>query len=301
MLPEKIALLSISILIVIIGFLLNGFIVTVNLFKCIKFQTLETINVLITGLGLVRFILLSIHMKHICFLMFGWSLFQIDEYLGTLIVCVIFCSFWWGSVLCVFYCVKISNYSNRLFMRLKMNISKMVTWLLLISLVISFLFSLPYSWSVTCIHVVNGTNNGNKVKKVNIVRLFIIIFAGSIIPFMVFCVSVYLIIVSLLRHTTKMSSRDSGFSIAQRDIHLCVIWNMISFLLFYALYFASFVLVILTMNFENPIFTLVCYIFIAAYPSLHSISLIFSNRELKRAFFIVFSFNWLGNIRQETS
>ncbi|XP_075718032.1 taste receptor type 2 member 39-like [Rhinoderma darwinii] len=293
MYTEELVLLYISWLIVIIGLLLNGFILISNLINWLKRRTLQTIDVLITGLGLVRIVVLSVNMQQISILIFNWSLFQMDnaEFIGIVTMCMNFCSLWWGSVLCVFYCVKITTYNNRLFMRLKMNISKLVPWLLLISLVISFLSSLPFVYS----HVGNDTVCGNGTMEINVVNLFLIIFAGSIIPFMIFCVAIYLIILSLLRHTRNMSSRDSGFSDAQRDIHLSVIRNMISFLLFFALHFVTYVMFSIFINVEISTFNLICLICMCAYPSLHSICLIDSNRELKNSFLIVLSCTWLRN------
>ncbi|XP_075718117.1 taste receptor type 2 member 8-like [Rhinoderma darwinii] len=303
MYTEELVLLYVTFLAVIIGLMINGFIVTVNLFLWIKRQAIQTINVLITGLGLVRIVLLSVYTQEFFYFISGRSLIQsyvINEYGFTFIVSMNFCNLWWGSVLCVFYCVKITTYNNRLFMRLKMNISKVVPWLLLISLVISFLSSLPYKWVLFSFHVVNGTDDGNGNMEINVVNMFLIDFAGSIIPFMIFCVSIYLIILSLLKHTRNMNSRDSGFSDAQRDIHLSVIRNMISFLLFNALYFATYIMYALSVHLKIPALNSFCNICIIACTSLHSISFIISNRELKISFLVVFSCTCLGNFKKQT-
>ncbi|XP_075197766.1 taste receptor type 2 member 7-like [Anomaloglossus baeobatrachus] len=292
--PEKLLILFVSFIIVINGFLINGFIVTANFFWLIKYQTLPTVDVLITGLGLVRLILLTMNMEYVCFSIFHWSAFHTGnpEYIATFGNCMTFCSLWWGSVLSVFYCVKITNYSNRLFMRLKMSISKLVPWMLLISLVISFLFSLPFRWVMFSIKGVNATIYGNINTEVNVVHLFVIIFFGSMIPFTVCCVAICLIIVSLLRHTRNMSS---GFNDVQRDIHLSVIWSMVSFLLFYALYFIANIIATFTINIWDTIYGATCAIFITAYPSLHSIPLLFSNRKLKNLFYGVLRCIWKHN------
>ncbi|XP_075197767.1 taste receptor type 2 member 38-like [Anomaloglossus baeobatrachus] len=294
--PEKLLILFVSFFIVIIGLLLNGFIVTANFFWLMKYQTLSTVDVLITGLGLLRLILLITHLEYVCFSIFRWSMFNSPEYIATLGNCMVFCSLWWGSVLSVFYCVKITNYSNRLFMRLKMNISKLVPWMLLISLVISFLFSLSFRWVLFPIKGVNATVYGNRNMEVNVVHLFVIIFFGSMIPFTVCCVAICLIIVSLLRHTRNMSS---GFNDVQRDIHLSVIWNMASFLLFYALYFFAHIIATLTINIWDTIYGLICAILMCAYPSLHSIPLIFSNKKLKNLFYVVLRCTWLRKLKHQ--
>ncbi|XP_075718107.1 taste receptor type 2 member 8-like [Rhinoderma darwinii] len=303
MYTEELVSHYVILLIVILGLLLNGFIVIVNLFWWLKRQTIQTIDVLITGLGLVRIVLLSVYTQEIIFLISGHSLIQIDafpDYVFTSIVCMNCCNLWWGSVLCVFYCVKITTHNNRLFMRLKMNISKLVPWLLLISLVISFLSSLPCKWVIFSIDVVNGTDDGNRTMETNVVNMFLISFAGSIIPFMIVCVSIYLIILSLLRHTRNMSSRDSGFSDAQRDIHLSVIRNMISFLLFNALYFAAGTMYALSVYLKIPALSSFCIFCNYAYISLHSFYFILNNQELKNSFLVVCSCTWLGSLKKQT-
>ncbi|XP_069582969.1 taste receptor type 2 member 39-like [Ranitomeya imitator] len=300
-LPETLVLLSISLLIIIIGMLLNGFIVIINLFWWIKRQTLQAKDVLITSLGLVRLIHLFVYMELMIFIISDFYVFQIYklEYRETVIIFIDFCSLWWGSVLSVFYGVKITNYSSRLFIRLKMNISKLAPWMLLISMVISFLSSLPYRWVLFSNRNINGTDCGKRTMEIN-VKLFIIIFAGSIIPFLIVCVSISLIILSLLRHTRNMSSRNSSFNDAQKDIHIGVIRCMILFLVFYTLHLVVYIYSPLVSFLRTYGFNFITVTFMCAYPSLHSISIIYCNKELRKSFLVVFSCARLGNFKQET-
>ncbi|XP_075197757.1 taste receptor type 2 member 1-like [Anomaloglossus baeobatrachus] len=299
MLPEILLLLTISSLEVIIGLLLNGFIIAVNLFCWLKHQALQTIDVLLTCLGLTRLIFLIICMDQIIFLITGGSLLQIYDAncIETFLMFIDFCSLWWGSVLCVFYCVKITNYSNRLFIRLKMNISKLVPWMLLFSLVISFLSSLPHTVNIFSIQH-NGTIYNNRTLGLN-VNLFINIFSGSIIPCLIFCILIYLIILSLLRHTRNMSSQESGFNDTQRDIHISVIRTMISFLVFYIVHSVAYMSISVIVQFRMDTFDFSCFICLCTYPSLHSISLIVSNKQLKKSFLLFFSCTFLGNLKQQ--
>ncbi|XP_075056893.1 taste receptor type 2 member 4-like [Mixophyes fleayi] len=124
----------------VIGLLLNAFIVTNNFLRWQKGRTLQTVDIIVTSLGAVRISLL------ILWLLIFEITIQVKyilEYILIVATSVTFCSLWWGTVLCVFYCVKITNYSNRLFLRLKMNISRLVPWLLLTSMMVSVLCSLP--------------------------------------------------------------------------------------------------------------------------------------------------------------
>ncbi|XP_075123034.1 taste receptor type 2 member 39-like [Leptodactylus fuscus] len=292
----------ITCILIAFGLLLNGFIVMVNFYWWIKRQTLQSIHVLITSLALVRLALLSLctfsvflSVSHISFLQVN----AFPAYIATAVACMVFCSLCWGSVLCVFYCVKITNYSNRLFMRLKMNISKMVPWLLLISLVISFLTSLLCSQIVFSSCVLNGTLYGNETMEVNAVNLALIVSGGSIVPFMICGVAIYLITMSLMRHTRNMSSGDSSFSDAQRDVHLSVIRSMVSFLIFYTLHLVALIVIIIIIDADIPALSFTCFICIYAYPSLHSISFITTNKELQNVTLAVLCCDWLGNLKKQ--
>ncbi|XP_075056552.1 taste receptor type 2 member 39-like [Mixophyes fleayi] len=213
---------------------------------------------------------------------------NISEYYVTAMTFVSFCSLWWGTVLCVFYCVKITNYSNRFFLRLKMNISRMVPWLLLMSSVVSFLSSLPNIWCrspgqyINSTKDINGSSIGNATVEANYVNVLRIFFAGSIVPFLIFCVPVCSLIVSLLKHTKNMKNKDTGFTNVQLDAHIGAIRNMISFLFFYALYFISSNLLFLSYMVNSPYY-LMCSTCSIAYPSVHTVILIASNGKLKHS------------------
>ncbi|KAG9465882.1 hypothetical protein GDO78_017595, partial [Eleutherodactylus coqui] len=266
------------------------FIIIINLNCWKKSPPLQSIDIIITCLATVRITLLVLYFKLIFYTIFKplrMIIDTINEFITILTITVEFCSLWWGSLLCVFYCVKITNYSNTFFMRLKMKISKMVPWLLLISLALSFLSSFPYKGFI--FHNVSMYFNGTDSRTGNDLNwgiYFIVHFAGSIIPFTIFCISVGLLIVSLLRHTRYMGNRNSGFSDAQRNIHLSVIQNMIFFLFFYVLHFLGSNLLPFCTRYKKHLLTPLCAIFYVALPSLHSISIILSNRELKNAILI---------------
>ncbi|XP_063775273.1 taste receptor type 2 member 39-like [Pseudophryne corroboree] len=275
-----------------IGVLLNAFIMTKILIWWLTGQTLQTIDTIMASLGAVRIILLIMCLKEAARATIAHSFVTIEDsiYYITSSMSVAFCSLWWGTVLCVFYCVKITSYSNRLFMRLKMNISRMVPWLLLTSLLVSILSSLPNIWYMYPGSHMNSTQDSNSSSfgdvtvDVNSENVFIIFFMGTLVPFLIFCTAIYLLIASLLKHTQNISSKDSGFTNTQLDSHIRAIRNMVSFLFLYALYFISSNLMILYYQSGNPAYILVCTICTSAYPSLHSVVLITSNAKLKRSF-----------------
>ncbi|XP_073529529.1 taste receptor type 2 member 40-like [Phyllobates terribilis] len=218
-------LIAIICIMIALGILVNIFIVTTNLNCWKKSQPLKAIDMIITSLAMARIILLSSYVLFIIDNLHYQSVTTMTafpEYTITFTLSVEFCSLWWGSMLCVFYCVKITNDNNRFFIRVKVNISKMVPWMLLLSVVPSLLSSLPFKWFVFSFQSYNGTDGLIGVIKENWLNYFMICFAGSFMPFLIFCFFIGLLIVSLLRHSRIMSSRSSGFTDAQpiKDLHL---------------------------------------------------------------------------------
>ncbi|XP_063775538.1 taste receptor type 2 member 4-like [Pseudophryne corroboree] len=287
--------LPVTWLLMSIGLLLNIYIVAQNFIWRVKGHSLQTIDILMTSLGLVRILFLISYVPVISSITAVIPIpVNIYQYYDTAVACVMFCSLWWGTVLCVFYCVKITNYSNRLFLRLKMNISRMVPWLLLTSLLVSILCSLPCRWAVFSIHYMNSTqltndtNDGNVAININYTNVVITYLAGSIIPFLIFCAAVSLLIASLLKHTRNMSSNNSGFTKSQLDAHKRTIINMTSFLFFYILFLIGINLMPFAFQVENTSYRFLCSILCISYPALHSIMLIANNGNLKRAINAVF-------------
>ncbi|XP_077341346.1 taste receptor type 2 member 8-like [Lithobates pipiens] len=274
------------------GFFLNGFLFMKNVIGWLQGKKLQGIDIIMASLGLVRIILLMQSALRISVVIFTdlWNLVKMYvDYIFTAQIFVEFCSLWWGTVLCVFYCVKITNYSNRLFMKLKMRISGMVPWLLLGSMMVSLVSSLPYGWcvysfdKVNSTHIYNGTITEEIHLHINYVSVHIIISAGSFVPFLIFCVAIFFLVVPLFKHTRNMNNNSTGFTKDQLDVLLSAIRNMFSFLIFHILYFISGVLFPLSVQLGSPVFVLVCLIFLSAYPSLHSVVLIFSNVKLKQS------------------
>ncbi|XP_063775277.1 taste receptor type 2 member 39-like [Pseudophryne corroboree] len=279
--------------VIAIGVLLNAFIVTQVFIWWLKLQTLQTIDIIMASLGAVRIILLIMSQKDMAVgsVTQSFETLKNSVYHNAAIIFLSFCSLWLCTVLCVFYFVKITNYSNRLFMRLKMNISRMVPWLLLTSLLVSFLSSLPSIW---CIYgrYINSTQDSNSSSfgdvtiEANYKNLLIIYFTGSLLPFLIFCASVCLLIMSLLKHTRNMSSKDSGFTKIQLEAHISAIRNIVYFLFFYALYIISSCLMILSFQTGNLFYVLICRMFASVYPTLHSAILIASNANLKHSLLV---------------
>ncbi|KAG9466014.1 hypothetical protein GDO78_017365 [Eleutherodactylus coqui] len=283
--------------IIFLGFLFNLFIVIMNVTWWLKGKALQSIEIIMTSLGFARIVLLIIY---VFIMLIGNDLIvpvgttEILSHTVAIAMFVVFCSLWWGTVLGTFYCVKITTYRNSLFLKLKMNISCVVPWMLVGSTVISFIFCLPCLW-VTFPRTLTSIDSGNistndlmphfSPKYLN---LIIINFVGAIIPLLIFCVSIYLLMASILKHTRNMKSNNSGFAKPQLEAHKNAVINMVSFLFFYLLYFVNSNLLLLSLHMNDPVFALLCCLCVTSYPSLHSILLIVTNAKLKRCILSAF-------------
>ncbi|XP_072265294.1 taste receptor type 2 member 3-like [Pyxicephalus adspersus] len=199
------------------GFLLNGFIFIKNITEWFQGNQLHAIDLIMASLGLIRIFLLMVYVLTTSVFISAelYNLTKLDfDYIIIPQGFVEFYSLWWGTVLCVFYCVKITNYSNRLFIKLKMRISHMVPWLLLGSMIMSCLSCFPYFW------------------------------LKFLLP--------------------KIRSNQSYNGTNHESITLSS--HVVSFL-----------------QLKNLYFIFICYMFVVAYPRMHSVVLIISNVKLKQS------------------
>ncbi|XP_077137925.1 taste receptor type 2 member 1-like [Ranitomeya variabilis] len=284
-------LLIINCFLIFLGLLLNLFIVMMNITWWLKGKVLQPIDIIMTSLGSARIVLLIIYLFLASIIEMLTDLVGHSKNISSIIAAILFvafCSLWWGTILGAFYCVKITTYRNQLFMKLKMNISNMVPWMLIGSMIISFFSSLPCLWSTFSVKFSNISNENisNNVTRqryhAKFLNLLFINFTGTIIPLFIFCVSIYLLIASVVKHTKNMKD-SSGFSKPQLEAHKNAIINMVSFLFLYLIFFVSSHLMFWGFYIKDAIFIFLCCIGLSSYPSLHSILLIVSNAKLKRS------------------
>ncbi|XP_069830400.1 taste receptor type 2 member 2-like [Dendropsophus ebraccatus] len=279
----SIFLLIVNSFLIFLGLLLNLFIVVMNVTWWLKDKALQSIDIIMTSLGSVRIVLLIIYF----YISLPFPFSSTGTYITLfLMIYMVFCSLWWSTVLGVFYCVKITTYTNRLFMWLRINIPTKIHWMLVGSVVISFVSTLPLQ---TFTDFTDGNfSNYEETMTKEVLRVIIISSAGSIMPILIFCVSICLLIVSLLKHTRNMNGNNSGFAKPQLEAHKNAIITMVSFLLFYLLQIISWNILLFNIFTENAARFYLCLIFVSSYPSLHSILLIASNAKLKRSLLSAF-------------
>ncbi|XP_067416928.1 taste receptor type 2 member 10-like [Emydura macquarii macquarii] len=184
---------------------------------------------------------------------------------------------WFTACLSIFYCVKITSCKQPLFLRMKQRISVMVPKLLLGSLLVSSVSSIPCIW---------GENSTVADTSWDVSYLYFILLysAASFIPFIIFLTTSILLISSLWRHTRNMQNNATSFWDPSTEAHVRAIKAMISCLILYIFNFVAVSIQALPTCFTDRTWTpIITSIAIAAYPSGHSLILILINPKLKQA------------------
>ncbi|KAG6931365.1 taste receptor type 2 member 7-like [Chelydra serpentina] len=193
---------------------------------------------------------------------------------------------WFATWLSVFYCVKIANFSQPLFLWLKRRISGLVPQLLMGSFLVSLVTCLPSVNAIDIKYIDNSMNNlsGNTTGKCQYksdlsFSLFVLSMLGYSSPFIIFIISSILLITSLWRHSKRMEKTTGSSRDTITEAHVRAIKGLFSFIFFHISYFVA--LVIFLLQFSTISSYLLWIVIMGAYPSGHSVILILGNPKLK--------------------
>ncbi|XP_060615704.2 taste receptor type 2 member 7-like [Anolis sagrei] len=276
-----------------IGILGNGFILVVNGHQWFQNRKMIPSDFLLTSLSTSRFIVqLSLLMNCILYIIvnielhlflsdvifFSWMFFNMTSH-------------WCATWLSIFYCIKVTNFANPLFLWLKARINVLVPRLLGLSIAIFMVSCLPLL--VDCIGHTKWCNLTETLPKNASQRELCgnaaIIFLPIQFPFYVLnlglsTIAIILLLVSLWRHTRNLKKSGVGVKDFSTQVHI----KVMKFLLFwFFFYFVDFIGVIVyaIINYTEGNFTtvqgLLIGIWMSAFPSAHSIILILTNPNLK--------------------
>ncbi|XP_056343866.1 taste receptor type 2 member 9-like [Oenanthe melanoleuca] len=273
------------------GMWINAFIISVICIGWVRKKTLNSNEK----------ILLPLSFSRISFLCFSWvysflyimypNYLHVHTILQLLISFATFFNYsnlWVSACLCGFYCIKIANFRNSFFNYLKVKIDRMVPWLLLGSGVSALAMGIiTYDLNkIVQSNNLNFTCPGNfreaiiRIEKHFFPSFFLAGF-GYTSTFMAVIFSAVFLLFSLWRHKHKMQTNSmKDLSV---EAHIRAMKSILSFLVMYSINFVCLVLTIFyTMTNEN-IVTLLIYIYLYAFPGVHSLILIFSNPKLEKA------------------
>ncbi|NWT10725.1 TA2R9 protein, partial [Vireo altiloquus] len=279
------------------GMWINAFLVCVLCIAWVKKKALNSNEKILLLLGCSRF----------CSLCFSWIysfLSKIYPYclythhILQLLQCsysFFNCSnFWVSACLCVFYCIKIANFRNRFFIYLKVKIDRIVLLLLLasliFSLVIGILVYIIIDKAVCKNH--NFTCQGRfwqatiraeeHFYPIHFLTGFVC--TTSFVP-VIF--SAVFLLFSLWRHKHKMQANSvKNISV---DAHIKAMKSVLSFLVMYSINFVCLVLTVIYSKKNENTMILLTFIYLYAFPGVHSLILIFSNPKLEKALLKILS------------
>ncbi|XP_059698997.1 taste receptor type 2 member 9-like [Haemorhous mexicanus] len=279
------------------GMWINAFLVCVLCIAWVKKKILNSNEKILLLLGCSRF----------CYLCFSWVYCCLSttypNYLHvqpTFQLIIFFQSFfncsnlWVSASLSVFYCIKIANFRNSFFIYLKLKTDRIVSWLLLTSLLSALAIGIiAYDIAVTQLSINrNSTGQGNfsKVRgKVdeNFFQIYFIYGFGIITSFTAVISSALLLLFSLWRHKCKMQKNSmNSFSM---DAHIKAMKSILSFFIMYSINFIFLILLPINSTKKENYVAFLSLLFLYAFPGVHSLILIFSNPKLEKTLIRILS------------
>ncbi|NXP31312.1 TA2R7 protein, partial [Leiothrix lutea] len=280
------------------GMCINTFILCVLCIGWVKKKTLNSNEKILLLLGCSRF----------CFLCFSWVYCSLSiAYPNYLYVQLTFqlivffqsssnCSNLWVSAgLCVFYCIKIANFRNRFFIYLKVKIDRMVSWILLASVLSALTIGIiAYDMADTELSKNrNSTRQGNfstvsgKMDKYFFQTYFIYGF-GFFTSFTAVIFSAVFLLFSLWRHKRKM--QKNSMNSLSVDAHIKAMKSILSFFIMYNINFVFLILSLIPSTKKENYVVLLGLLYFYAFPGVHSLILIFSNPKLEKTLLRILSY-----------
>ncbi|XP_060092493.1 taste receptor type 2 member 8-like [Heteronotia binoei] len=270
----------------------NGFIVLINFMDWFRRRKLSPTDLILISLALSRvlqqalaildailFSLLNNKWSNVLFLLTGVWIFTNAVNL------------WFAACLSVFYLAKIAIFSHPVFLQFKRQLSGLVPWLLLGSVVFSSIVTIIVltSWKYglsgcSPFKSLPGNRSNAEMNMLQVCRNVIaLITPFNFIPLMVFLSSSVLLISSLWMHVRRVRNNGTGIRDLNTQAHLSAIKALASFAVLYLLSFAVHTSqLVLTWTNQRTLASLLFNVS-AVYPSGHAIILILINPKLKQA------------------
>ncbi|XP_062825467.1 taste receptor type 2 member 7-like [Anolis carolinensis] len=289
----KIFFLIIFEIVSFIGILGNGFIIVVNGHKWFQSRKMIPSDFLLTSLSTSRFIMqLSLLINYV--LLFSLKnnfRFAVEDVMFFSWMFSNMISHWCATGLCVFYCVKVANFANPLFLWLKARINMHLPRLLGLSIAIFMVSCLPFLFEYfghrkwcNLTEILPENASQSEFGDTPAIVFLPMQFSFYVINLCLSTIASILLLVSLWRHTRNLKKSGVGVKDLSTQVHI----KVMAFLLFWIFfYFADLIALIIYADLINSIGTvqgLLLGISMSAFPSAHSIILILTNPKLKEMF-----------------
>ncbi|XP_053127315.1 taste receptor type 2 member 40-like [Hemicordylus capensis] len=279
----------------LVGMSLNAFIVVVNCIDGIRKRHLKSVDKILTAMGISRFCYLcTLQVKYfwMAISLQALELTSLFRAFKAVIWCLTCSNLCFSACLCAFYCAKIANFQHYIFIHLKMRISRMVPWLLLASVFLSLVNTIPFYrgiYTITCKNNNSSSELGNDTlvditMETDFLNLFLFCGIGFSLAFFVLAMSSFLLLFSVWRHTHQMQKGLASFSNPSMAAHFKAVKTIISFLIIEGVNFIALMLLLANIYGERSPASQVCAIILYVCPAVQSNTLIWGNPKFKRVF-----------------
>ncbi|NXD71898.1 TA2R9 protein, partial [Eolophus roseicapillus] len=272
------------------GTWINAFIVSVICISWVKKKSVNSNEKVLLFLACSRFGYLIVTWVY-CFLSTMYPTYFYVHPIPQVVVAVqSFLSssnLWVSACLCVFYCIKIANFRYTFFVYLKVKIDRVVPWLLLGSVLLSLVICILVYYvtdSAKCNHPNSTTLEKFWKMDVRMSEEFFPVFLISGFGFATAFTAVVfsvLLIISLWRQKRKMQT--NSMKELNMDAYIKAIKSILSIFIIYSFNFICLILALIYATKKENTASFLIFIFQYAFPSLHSLTLIFSNPKLENA------------------
>nr|BCL40364.1 taste receptor, type 2, member 16 [Hapalemur griseus] len=266
----------------------SSLIVAVLCKEWLQVKRLSPVDMILTSLGICRFILQWASILSNFSLYFNlnyafWYISVIWEFSNVLI-------FWLTSLLAVFYCVKVTSFTNPIFFWLRWRISRSVPWLLLGSLMISCVTIIPSAVNkfiqIQLITMEHLPRNSTVIVRLAMFQQYLLNAHRLValgIPFLLFLASTTLLVASLIQHVQQMQHRNTGHGNSSMKAHSTALRSLAVLFIFFTSYFLTVLISSTHKLLRKGSWFWVWEAVIYAVVSIHSTSLMSSSPTLKKA------------------
>nr|XP_016852388.1 PREDICTED: taste receptor type 2 member 8-like [Anolis carolinensis] len=286
--PLHILMWSIAITGNIVALLGNGFITVVQGHQWLQKRKILPCDFILINLSASRFMmLLSNSVNYILYSISSESYLRSYKkaYLMITWTFMNMASLWSATWLSIFYCVKVANFTNCLFLWLKTRINMLVPRLLGMSIVISSIFSVPSvieyfgqirGGNLTIILPLNVSQNERYAK-----GLFPLYLTYTSINVCISIIASSLLLASLWKHTRNLKKSGLSGKDLSTQVHKNVIIVVFSYVFFYLTFFTALIIEVTNVFKPRSPESLIVEILATSFPSTHCIVLILTNPKLK--------------------
>ncbi|XP_066445132.1 taste receptor type 2 member 7-like [Eleutherodactylus coqui] len=254
------------------GFLINVFIVAVNISEWKKGRPVSTTDKIITSLGISRMVFQVVCLLDVIWYTYLYTprslFFMLDIFLQFT---SIYSEIWLSTLLSAVFFFKISTFQNAFFLWLKILVLNRVFHLIVVSVMVSVSYSLVYCLMFTLRSSHNSTQDAYDNLLMGVSEI-IFLKTGPFIIYLIFSV---LLLIYLYHHVSRMRSRRNETS------HLDTYYKTMKFTGFSIFYAAAYIFTDQTTFWSDILSHLVHEFLWQVFPTLHSIYLIYMTAKLR--------------------